>query len=148
MVAPLREIRNKHFLSSTKMDSTSDMTLPTVNAPDYIGMDFLNAVRNTSNNYNKVRDHTLAPDKPSFKETSISSTVLLVTYHDRMTMNNDNDSNAIVKIIDGGLYFIFSFYFYFTLLYFFFFFFLFLEQLGLGFICHAVTASHKTDHGT
>jgi len=66
MVAPLREIGNKHFLSSTKMDSTSDMTLPTVNAPGYMGMDFLNAVRNTSDNYNKVRDRTLAPDKPSF----------------------------------------------------------------------------------
>jgi len=45
-----------------------------------------------------------------------------------------------VKIVDGGLYFIFSFHFYFTLLYFFFFTFLFLEQLGLGFISHAVTS--------
>jgi len=61
---------------------------------------------------------------------------------------------SCVKIIDAGLYFIFSFHFYFTLLYFFFFFFLFLEQLGLGFISHAVTfitnwwRSHKTDHET
>ena len=38
----------------------------------------------------------------------------------------------IVKIVDGGLYFIFSFHFYFT--------FLFLEQLRLGFISHAVTS--------
>ena len=59
-----------------------------------------------------------------------------------------------VKIVDGGLYFIFSFHFYFTLLFFFFFIFLFLEQLRLGFISHAVTSvtnwwhSHKTDHGT
>jgi len=44
-----------------------------------------------------------------------------------------------VKIVDGGLYFIFSFHFYFTLLFFSFFLFLFLEQLGLGFISHAVT---------
>ena len=49
-------------------------------------------------------------------------------------------------------YFLFSLYF--TLLYFFLFNFLFLEQLGLGFISHAVTSvtnwwrSHKTDHGT
>ena len=41
-----------------------------------------------------------------------------------------------VKIVDGGLYFIFSFHFYFTFL----FLFLFLEQLGLGFIGHAVTS--------
>ena len=45
-----------------------------------------------------------------------------------------------VKIVDSGLYFIFSFHFYFTLLFFFFFSFLFLEQLGLGFISHAVTS--------
>ena len=38
----------------------------------------------------------------------------------------------LVKIVDGRLYFIFPFHFYFT--------FLFLEQLGLGFISHAVTS--------
>ena len=43
-----------------------------------------------------------------------------------------------VKIVDGGLYFIFPFHFLF--LYFLFSFnFLFLEQLGLGVISHAVT---------
>ena len=45
-----------------------------------------------------------------------------------------------VKIVDGGLYFIFPFIFillYFTFL---FFTFLFLEQLGLGLIGHAVTS--------
>jgi len=46
----------------------------------------------------------------------------------------------IVKIVDDRLYFIFSFHFYFILLFFFFFIFLFLEQLGLGFISHAVTS--------
>ena len=50
------------------------------------------------------------------------------------------DSNICVKIVNGGLYFIFSYHFYFTLLLFFFFIFLFLEQLGLGFISHAVTS--------
>ena len=49
-------------------------------------------------------------------------------------------------------YFLLSLYF--TFLFFFLFNFLFLEQLGLGFISHAVTSitnwwrSHKTDHGT
>ena len=46
--------------------------------------------------------------------------------------------HSLVKIVDGGLYFICSFHF--ILLYFYFFIFLFLEQLGLGFICHAVTS--------
>jgi len=101
MVVSLREIENKLFLSSTKMDSTSDMTLSTVNAPGYTEMDFLNAVRNTSNNYNEVRGCTLAPNKPSSRETSISSTISLVAYHNRMTMNNDNDSDAIIEPINS-----------------------------------------------
>ena len=60
--------------------------------------------------------------------------------------NNDRlhcssiSQHLIVKIVDGGLYFIFSVHFYFTLLFFFFFSFLFLEQLGLGLISHTVTS--------
>ena len=48
--------------------------------------------------------------------------------------------HMVVKIVDGGLYFIFpfSFLFYFTLL--FSFNFIFLEKLRLGFISHAVTS--------
>ena len=59
-----------------------------------------------------------------------------------------------VKIVDEGLYFIFSFHFSFYFSFLFLFNFLFLEQLGLGFISHAVTSvtnwwcSHKTDHET
>jgi len=51
-------------------------------------------------------------------------------------------SLGFVKIINGGLYFISCFtlfYFSFTFL----FLFLFLEQLGLGFISHAVTSVTK-----
>ena len=47
-----------------------------------------------------------------------------------------HDIMLYVKIVDGGLYFIFPFHF----ILFFFLNFLFLEQLGLGFICHAVTS--------
>ena len=50
------------------------------------------------------------------------------------------DKELLVKIVDGGLYFFF-FIFIFILLFFSFSFnFLFLEQLGLGFISHAVTS--------
>ena len=44
----------------------------------------------------------------------------------------EKDHRISVKIIDGGLYFTFHFFFFFI--------FLFLEQLGLGFISHAVTS--------
>jgi len=46
----------------------------------------------------------------------------------------------IVKIVDGGLYFIFPFLFLFLFFFSFSFNFLFLEQLGLGVISHAVTS--------
>ena len=58
----------------------------------------------------------------------------------------------LVKIIDGGLYFIFSFYFILFFFSCFLFNFQFLEQLGLGVISHTVTSvtnwwhSHKTDY--
>jgi len=57
------------------------------------------------------------------------------------------------RLLTMDLTFIFHFSFYF-ILFCFSFIFLFLEQLGLGFISHAVTSitnqwhSHKTDHGT
>jgi len=85
----------------TKTDSTLDMTLPTMNASGFMEMNFLNAIRNTSNNYNEIRDRTLASDKLSFREISISFTVLSIAYHDRMMMNNDNDGNTIMKPIDS-----------------------------------------------
>ena len=63
---------------------------------------------------------------------------------DNLSSTCDATSNVSitldVKIVDGGLYFIF-FLFIFILLYFSFSFnFLFLEQLGLGVISHAVTS--------
>ena len=55
MVALIREIGNKFFLSSTNMNSTTTMALPTVNASIYIEMDFENVVKNTSDNYDEMR---------------------------------------------------------------------------------------------
>jgi len=80
MVAPIREIRNKLFLSSVIMTSTTNMTLPTVNVSTYMGMDFANAIRNTSDNYNEVRGRTSTSNKYSFKDSSMFSTVSSVAY--------------------------------------------------------------------
>jgi len=60
-----------------------------------------------------------------------------------MQQHVQDNGRGPVKIIDGGLYFIFSFHFCFTFHFFFFFIFLFLEQLRLGFISHAVTSVTK-----
>ena len=100
MVVPLREIGNKLFLFSVNMDTTTAMNLPTMNTSAYIGMDLFNVVRNSPNNYNEVRGCTLTHGKPSSREISMSSIILLVTYHDRMMMNNDNDSDTIMEPIN------------------------------------------------
>ena len=76
------------------------MNLPTVNTSAHMGIDLFNAVRNSSDNYDEVRDCTLTHDKPSSRETSISSTVLSVAYHNRMTINNDNDGDTIIEPIN------------------------------------------------
>jgi len=65
----------------------------------------------------------------------------MMSCHKLVTVSQSH-SHVIVKTIDGGLYFIASVHFYFILLFIsfsFHFYFLFLEQLGLGFISHAVT---------
>jgi len=80
MVVPIREIRNKLFLFSAIMTSTTNMTLPTMNVSTYMGMDFANVIRNTSDNYNKVRSKTSTPNKHSSRDSSVFSTVLSVAY--------------------------------------------------------------------
>ena len=61
-------------------------------------------------------------------------------------------NNTNLPCQDHWQWTLFLFFFFHFIL--FFLYFLFLEQLGLGFICHAVTSvttwwhSHKTDHGT
>ena len=76
------------------------MALPTMNASTYMGMDFENVVRNTSDNYDEVRGWTTTPNKQSSRASSMSSTVSSVIYHERMEMNNDNDGDAIMEPIN------------------------------------------------
>jgi len=61
-------------------------------------------------------------------------------YAAQKSLEHRKADKHIVKIVDSGLYFIFLFSLYFTFTFFFLFNFLFLEQLGLGFISHAVTS--------
>lgn len=76
------------------------ITLPTMSAFVNIGIDFTNTIRNSSDNYDKVRDHMSTPNKQSSREFSISSTISSVTYHDRVMTNNDKDSDTIIELID------------------------------------------------
>ena len=96
MVAPIREIGNKLFLSSAITTSTTNMTLLTVNTSTYMEMDFENAIRNTSNNYDEVRDRTSTSNKHSSRDSLVSLTVSSVAYSKWMEMNNNIDGDVIM----------------------------------------------------
>jgi len=67
-----------------------------MNISTYMGMDITNAVGNTSDNYDEMRGRKLTPDKYSSRDSSMSSTVLSVTYSKQIEMNNDKDGNTII----------------------------------------------------
>ena len=79
----------------------------------------------------------------NYEQTDTEMLVVLALAEINENIQAVMPKNIVVKIVDGGLYFIFLSSL-FTLFYFSFFFFLFnflfLEQLGLEFICHAVTS--------
>jgi len=72
MVVPIREIGKKLFLSLAIITSTTNMTLSTVNISTYMEMDFANAIRNTSDNYNEVRD------RMSNTEVNIHKVIIMI----------------------------------------------------------------------
>ena len=88
----IREIGNKFFLFSANTNST-----PTVTIPTNTRMDFENVFRNTSDNYDEVRNRTSTPSKQSFRAFSMFSTVSLVIYHKRMEMNNNLEGDVEIK---------------------------------------------------
>jgi len=51
-----------------------------MNVSTYTGIDFANAIRNTSDNYNEVRGRISTPDKHSSRDSLMSLTVSLVAY--------------------------------------------------------------------
>ena len=62
--------------------------------PNSMGMDF--QLGPTPNNFNEVRGRTLSSNGNISKDISMSSTKLLVVYHERMTTNNMNNNNDLV----------------------------------------------------
>jgi len=77
---PIREIGNKLFLSSAIMISTTNMTLPTMNVSTYMGIDFANTIRNTSDNYDEMRSRISTSNKHFSSNSLVSSTVSSVVY--------------------------------------------------------------------
>jgi len=95
MVAPIREIRNIFTSSSTNMIPTQDSILPTVYQANNTGMDILKG--QSPDNYDEVRGRMLSHISNISRDTSMSSMISSVAYHERMAWNNamvvDNDDN-------------------------------------------------------
>jgi len=96
MVAPVRDLGNKFFLSSSTIThSQQPLNLPTVLPSMYIGMAIL--LGKIPDNYDEVRGRTISPQPHSSRAFSMSSTKSLVDYHERMEynnmLNNDIDMN-------------------------------------------------------
>ena len=90
MVAPIRDLRNKFFLSSsTIMHSQQPLNLPTVLPSTYTGMDIL--LGKIPDNYDEVRGRMVSPQPHSPRASSMSSTKSSVNYHERMEHNKLNN---------------------------------------------------------
>ena len=83
-------MQNPNF--STKNYSQTS-SIPTM-LPNSMGMDFQSGP--TPNNFDEVRGRTLSSNGNISRDISMSSTKLLVVYHERMTTNNMNNDNNLV----------------------------------------------------
>ena len=63
-------------------------------------MDFENVFKNTSDNYDEVRDWTSTPSKQASRAFPISSTVSSVIYYKRIETNNNLEGNVEMKPIE------------------------------------------------
>ena len=88
IVAPNRDIRNIHFLSSAFTSFSAQMA----NLPSNLVMDINNC---NVNNYDDVRKRPFSSSKVSSKSASVSSSASSIPYPKRMVINNDlpNDNN-------------------------------------------------------
>jgi len=99
MVAPIRNIGNKFFLSSANTNSQQNMTLPTITLSTNIRMDL--SYRNIFDNYDEVRGRTFSPKPQSFRVSSMSSTKSLVIYHERMENNNNLEEDVNIEFLNS-----------------------------------------------
>jgi len=74
MVASIREIMNKHFLSSSAITSNSTMT----QIPSNMDIDI-----------DMIREKPTLTSRASSRSSSISSNTLSIPYHQHMELNND-----------------------------------------------------------
>ena len=88
---PVRDIRNKFTSFSPNMTPVQSFTLLTVFQANNIGMDILKG--SSPDNYDKVRVKSLLANTNISEDSSISSTISFVMYHEKMECNNTMNIN-------------------------------------------------------
>ena len=88
---PVRDIRNKFTSFSPNMTPVQSFTLLTVFQANNIGMDILKGF--SPDNYDKVRVKSLLANTNISGDSSISSTISFVVYHEKMECNNTMNIN-------------------------------------------------------
>ena len=101
MVAPVRDLGNKFFSSTTITHSHQPLNLPTVFPSTYTGMDILSG--KIPDNYDKVRGRTVSLLPQLSRASSMSSTKSSVAYHERMERNNSLNEDIEMDEDSPGL---------------------------------------------
>ena len=95
MVVPVRDLGNKFSFTMTNTPLTLTFKLPTVSSASNIEMNLPSGPY--PDNYDKVRGRNSFTNKNTSRDSSMSSTMSSVAYHDRMTINNSMDINEVMN---------------------------------------------------
>jgi len=90
MVVPIRDLGNKFIFFSSNTHLQQDLQLPTVFPSNCTEMNILPGY--SPNNYNKMRERRVSHKSQGSRDSSMSSTKSLVTYHERIEYNNEDVS--------------------------------------------------------
>ena len=83
---PIRDLGNKFAFSSSNTHLQQSFELPTILPSNYTEMDITAGY--SPDKYDEVKGRTFLPKLQVSKDSSMSSTKSLVTYHDKIECNN------------------------------------------------------------
>ena len=95
MIALNKDIRNINFLSSAFTNSSAQMAHLSPN----VAMDVND---HNVNNYDNVRGRKYSPSNVFSRSASVSSSTSSISYHHRMTINNDLPDQKHVEPINNS----------------------------------------------
>ena len=92
MVVPIRDLGNKSSFIMTNISSTLTFELSAVSSTSNIGINLPSGPY--PDNYDEVRSRNPFTNKNTSRDSSMSSTISSVVYHERMANNNDVDDDV------------------------------------------------------